>query len=164
MQTSSLAKWVECSPMVQETWVLSQVESYQRHKKWYLILPCLILSIKKYVSRVKGSNPGKGVAPSPTPRCSSYWKRSLLIAIFNMIKSCCLHGFHRLSLSSFVPIIHCFWQIIQITSGVHTESCLYEGVHKRTSVMSSSLLLQQCLMSCSSYLDGFTFNVRSIWR
>ena len=30
-----------------------------------------------YVSRVKWNNPGKGVAPSPTPRCSSYWKRKL---------------------------------------------------------------------------------------
>ena len=26
----SLAKWVECSPMVRETWVQSQVASYQR--------------------------------------------------------------------------------------------------------------------------------------
>ena len=29
--------------------------------------PCLTLSIIMYVSRVKWSNPGKGVAPSPTP-------------------------------------------------------------------------------------------------
>ena len=42
--------------------------------KWYLIPPCLALSNIRYVSRVKWSNPGKGVAPSPTPRCSSYWK------------------------------------------------------------------------------------------
>ena len=31
-------------------------------------------------SRVKWSNPGKGVAPSPTPQCRSYWKGSLLVA------------------------------------------------------------------------------------
>ena len=37
----------------------------------------LTLSIIRYGSRVKGSNLGKGVAPSPTRRCSSYWKRSL---------------------------------------------------------------------------------------
>ena len=37
-------------------------------KKWYLIPPCLILSIIRYVSRVKWSNPGKGVAPSPSPQ------------------------------------------------------------------------------------------------
>ena len=40
--------------------------------KWYLIPPSLTLSDIRYVSRVKWSNPGKGVAPSPTPRCSSY--------------------------------------------------------------------------------------------
>ena len=52
--------------MARETGVQSQVGSYQRLKKWYLILPCLTLSIIRYVSRVKWSNPGKGVAPSPT--------------------------------------------------------------------------------------------------
>ena len=41
-------------------------------KKWYLIPPCLTLCNIRYVSRVKWSNPGKGVAPSPAPRCSSY--------------------------------------------------------------------------------------------
>ena len=29
---SILVKWIKCSPMVQETWVQSQVESYQRLK------------------------------------------------------------------------------------------------------------------------------------
>ena len=32
----------------------------------------LTLSNIRYVSRVKWSNPGKEVAPSPTPQCSSY--------------------------------------------------------------------------------------------
>ena len=31
-------------------------------KKWFLIPPCLTLSIIRYISRVKWSNPGKGVA------------------------------------------------------------------------------------------------------
>ena len=44
--------------------------SYQRLKKWYLILPCLIFSIKRYGPRVKWSNPVKRVASSPTPQCS----------------------------------------------------------------------------------------------
>ena len=52
--------------MVWEAWVQSQVESCQRFLKWYLILPCLTLSNIMYVSRVKWSNPGKGVAPSPS--------------------------------------------------------------------------------------------------
>ena len=34
--------------------------------KWYLMLPCLTLSIVKCGSRLKWSNPGNGVAPSPT--------------------------------------------------------------------------------------------------
>ena len=59
----------------------SQVESYQRLRKWYLILPCLTLSIIRYVSRVKWSNPGKEVALSPTPRCSSYSRQ----LIFNRL-------------------------------------------------------------------------------
>ena len=77
----SLAKWVQCSPMIWETWVQSQIKSYQRLLKWYLIPPCLTLSNIRYVSRVKWSNPGKGVAPSPTPWCSSYWKGSLLVTL-----------------------------------------------------------------------------------
>ena len=72
---------VECSPMVRETKVQSQVESYQRLKKWYLMLPCLVLGTKRWGSKVKWCNPGKGVAPSPTPRCSSYWKGNLLVTL-----------------------------------------------------------------------------------
>ena len=75
--TGSLDWRVERSPMVRETWVQSQVASYQGLLKWYLIPPCLTLSDIRYVLRVKWSNPAKGVAPSPTPRCSSYWKGSL---------------------------------------------------------------------------------------
>ena len=51
--------------MVRETGVQSQVESYLRLKKWYLIPPYLTLSIIRYISREKWSNPGNGVAPPP---------------------------------------------------------------------------------------------------
>ena len=61
--------------------VQSQVESYQRLKKWYLMPPCLTPSIIKYGSRVKWCNPGHVVAPSPTPQCSSYWKESLQVIL-----------------------------------------------------------------------------------
>ena len=67
--------------MVRETWVPSQVASYQRLLKWYLIPPCLTLSNIRWVSRVKWNNPGKGVVPSPTPQCSSYRKESLRVAL-----------------------------------------------------------------------------------
>ena len=49
--------------------------------KWYLIPPSLALSNISYVSREKWSNPGKRVVPSPTLRCSSYWKGSLLVSL-----------------------------------------------------------------------------------
>ena len=39
------------------------------------------LSIIRYGSRVKWSNPGKGVAPSHTPWCSSYRKGSLRVTL-----------------------------------------------------------------------------------
>ena len=39
------------------------------------------LSNIRYQSRVKWNNPGKGVAPSPTAQCSSYWKGSPLDAL-----------------------------------------------------------------------------------
>ena len=62
-------------------WLQSQVKLYQRLKKWYLIPPCLTLSIIRYVSRVKWSNPGKGEVPSFTHQCNSYWKGSLRVGL-----------------------------------------------------------------------------------
>ena len=81
LEIVSLCIGLECSPMARETWVQSQVASYQRLKKWYLMPPCLTLSIIRYGSRVKLSNPGKGVAPSPTHWCSSYRKGSLRVTL-----------------------------------------------------------------------------------
>ena len=46
-----------------------------------MISLCLTLRIIRYVSRVNWSNPGKAVALSTTPQCSSYWKESLLVAL-----------------------------------------------------------------------------------
>ena len=67
--------------MVLKTWVQYQVESYQRLKKWNLMPPCLIRSIIRWRARVKWSNPENEVVSSPTPRCSSYCKRSLLVTL-----------------------------------------------------------------------------------
>ena len=52
-------KWLECLPMAQATGVQSQVESYQRLKKWYLMPPCLSLSIIRYRLKVSGAIYGK---------------------------------------------------------------------------------------------------------
>ena len=79
----SKAQCVECSSIIWETWVQSQVGSYQRLKKWFLIPTCLTLIIIRYVSRVKWSNPGKDVVPSPAPLCSSYWKGNLRVTLDN---------------------------------------------------------------------------------
>ena len=67
--------------MAWETGVQSQVESYQRLKKWYLMPPCLTLSIIRYGSRVKWNDPRKGVAPFYTLWCSSYWKGRLRVTL-----------------------------------------------------------------------------------
>ena len=49
-----------------------------------MVLDTSLLNTQQYkvrIIRVKWSNPRKGVASSPTPRCSSYWKGSLLVAL-----------------------------------------------------------------------------------
>ena len=46
-----LAKWVECSPMVQETRVQSQVKSYQDSK---MVLDATLLNTQYYKVRIKG--------------------------------------------------------------------------------------------------------------
>ena len=67
--------------MVQEIRVQSQVKSYQRLRKWYLIPPCLTFCIIKVQIKGKWNNPEKGVVPSPTPCCRSYWKGSLWVTL-----------------------------------------------------------------------------------
>ena len=52
--------------MALETGVQLQV------KKWYLIPPCLTLTIITYILRVRWSNPEKRLLHSPTPWYSSY--------------------------------------------------------------------------------------------
>ena len=43
--------------------------------------PCSTLSIIRYISMVKWSNPEKGVAPFPTLRCGNEWRRSLRVTL-----------------------------------------------------------------------------------
>ena len=79
---------------------------------------CLTLSNIRYISKVKWKNPGKRVVPSPTPRCRSYWKGSLLVA---------LDYRHQLYfiviLRKFQPICPlAFFRYFMLNSGVHTES------------------------------------------
>ena len=48
-----------------------------------MVLDTALLHTQQYEhnSRIKLSNPEKGVTPSPTPRCNCYWKGSLLVAL-----------------------------------------------------------------------------------
>ena len=43
----------------QETGVQSQVKSYQRLKKWYLMPPCLTLTLGSYLIMLSGAIQGK---------------------------------------------------------------------------------------------------------
>ena len=72
---------IEYLSMAQKTRVPAQNESCQRLQKWYLMPPCLTVSIIWLRSRVKWSNPGKGEVPSLTPQCCSYWKGTLWVAL-----------------------------------------------------------------------------------
>ena len=81
--TGSLAQWVECSPMIWETWVQSLVASYRRLLKWYFLPPCLTLNNIRYVSRVKWSNPGKAEAPSPIEK-GAFWLPSTTVINFTL--------------------------------------------------------------------------------
>ena len=62
---------IECSTLVQKTWVQSEIKSYQKTQK--MILVSSLLNTKHYKVRNKGKwhNPGKEVASSSTPRCFS---------------------------------------------------------------------------------------------
>ena len=74
IHTGQFPLWVECLPMALWTGVQSQVKSYQRLKKWYLIPLFLTLSIIRLILGIKWSSPGEEVASSPTTQSSSYWK------------------------------------------------------------------------------------------
>ena len=45
--------YITISPVAQETGVQFQVNSYERLKKWYLVMPCLKLSIYKVTIKGK---------------------------------------------------------------------------------------------------------------
>ena len=67
--------------MARETWVQSQVQSYQRLKK--MVLDASLLNTQHYKVQIKGKveQSREGVAPSPTHWCSSYRKGSLRVTL-----------------------------------------------------------------------------------
>ena len=77
-----MVELVECSSIAREIWVQSQVEPYQRLKKWYSIPPCLTLSTQVHIKGKVEQSQGKSSALY-TPWCSSNWKGSLRVALAN---------------------------------------------------------------------------------
>ena len=87
----SLAKWVECSPMVpgdlgsipgdlgSTPGDLGSTPGRVIPKNFKMVLDSSLLNTQqyRYVLRVKWSDSGKGV----TPWCSSYWKGSFRVAL-----------------------------------------------------------------------------------
>ena len=76
-------------------------------------------------------------------------------------------------LSPLLPIIHRFWQVFRATSRILTQLLYvragrpafawpYAGVHRSTSLMSSSLLLQQC-PACLVRLTCIVFVMGGGW-
>ena len=64
-------------------WDLGSIPGRVIPKTQKIVLDAILLNTQHYkvLSRVKWSNPGKGVAPSPTPRCSSYRKGILRVTL-----------------------------------------------------------------------------------
>ena len=77
----TLAQGLECSPMARETWVQSQVRVIPKTQK--MVLDASLLNTQHYKERIKGKveQSREGVAPSPTPSCSSYRKGSLRVSL-----------------------------------------------------------------------------------
>ena len=60
----TLAERLECSPLARETWIHSQIETYQRLKKWYLMPPCLTQHYKVQIkSKVERSTERSSALP-----------------------------------------------------------------------------------------------------
>ena len=72
-----------------------------------MVLDVTLLKTQLYKVRikVKWSNPGKGVAPSPTPRCSSYRKGTLLG--HPQLRSPTL----QLTSRGVVPVLYVWWEL-----------------------------------------------------
>ena len=75
-----------------------------------MVLDAFFLNTQHYKVWIKGksSNPGKGVAPSPTPWCSNYWKGSQQSAI-NMR---CDQKVLKLKLKNFLNLKFVWWCVL----------------------------------------------------
>ena len=99
--------------MVHETEVQSQVESYQRLKKRYLMSSCLTVSIIRYGSRVKLDNPGKGVAP-PLHVCVIAVKTGGFSSSSTMIANFTKYITRHLKDKAFLPLLKGVYALMNV--------------------------------------------------
>ena len=93
-----------------------------------MISPCLTLSYLRYISKVNWNNPGRGEAPSPTPRCNSYWKGSLPVAL-DYGRQLYFIPSSELPLSELcVSFFSCRWLTFCRLSSLYHETCYYHMV------------------------------------
>ena len=142
----------------------------------------LTLSIIRYVSRVKRSNPRKEVASSPTLRCCSNWKGSLNVAL-DYRRQIHHHHHHHIALVASISLTlsrhsslsfialgrssgqhpvssHSCWMYVRAGRPAFARPCV--RIHKSTSLVSSSLLLQQC-PACLVHLTWIVFVIGGRW-
>ena len=128
--------------------------------------PSLTLSVIRWWSRVKRSNPWNGVAPSPTMRCSSYWKRSLRVTcnwshqlylyIYIYVSPSLCHAVRTDLLDPFSPpvsIVHRFREGFQATTCMGTEM-LYIGYNWSSYICSSMWSCPREYIACRFVLTS----------
>ena len=96
---------------------------------------CLTLSIIRYLSRVKWSNLGTGVVPSPTPWCGSYRKMSfgsplIKVAHFTLFYYCKFSK--QWKTLDFLSESIAFWKEKYYSSKAMAWKVLFKTLHRRT--------------------------------
>ena len=120
-----------------------------------MIPPCLILSNIRYLSRVKWSNPGKGVVPSPSPRCRSYWKGSLLVAPW-LGSPTLLYSFRSQFLGFILLLGSSFLSRINLDNCVLLVSCV-ELLRRKFTLSLSKNQVDHCFLLLDEYLSVSTW-------
>ena len=120
--------------------------------------PCLTLRNIRYGSRVKWSNPGKGVAPSPTPWCSKLskrvpsghprlWSPTLLTYIYIY---CCIAKYK--CTCTFINIYLHVEKSLTVN-----DDCNYERIHFLIKICHSQFIFKRAMfVVCERWVDTRT--------
>ena len=155
----TFAYWVECSPIVRETRVQSQMESYQRLIKWFLMPPGLTFSIVRQGSSVKWSNRGNRSC------CLPYWKRSVRV-ILNYGRQFYLHSykydFKTIQLI-LIFLFFCFVSVFSLlfTSRLSLSLYIYIYIYICECMWMPSLLLY---VSTRIYVSTFIYTLAYVFQ